>query len=132
MIEILAAAVVVLTGLYFVALGIGSFLAPASAERFLFGFASSAAAHYSELIIRLAVGASFIAHSPRMEFSSVFRLSGLIVVITTAVLLAVPWRRHQQFARQTVPYVARHMRLFGVASFALAALVVFAVIRGAA
>lgn len=132
MIGFLAMAVVVLAGLYFVALAIVSILAPARADRFLSGFAGSAPAHYSELMIRLAVGGSFLLHSPQMLFPAVFRLFGWTLVVTTAVLFAVPWQWHHRFAQRSVPHVVRHLRLFGVASFALGGFILTSVIRGAA
>lgn len=127
-IGLLASAVVVLAGLYLVALALVSFLAPGRAERFLYGFASSAAAHYFELMIRLAVGGSFVLHSPEMLVPPVFRMFGWILVITTAVLFAVPWRWHHRFAQKSVPYAVRHLRLFGVGSFVLGAFILTSVI----
>jgi uncharacterized protein YjeT (DUF2065 family) len=132
MIGILASAVVVLSGLYFVVLAIASFLAPGRVERFLSAFAGSAGAHYSELLIRLVVGGSFLLASPDMLFAPVFRLFGWVLVITTVVLFAVPWRWHHRFAQQTVPYAVRHLRLFGVASFVLGGFILTSVICGAA
>ena len=132
MIGILASAVVVLAGLYLVALALVSFLAPGRAERFLSGFAGSAAAHYLELMIRLAVGGSFVLHSPDMLFPLAFRMFGWILVLTTAVLFAVPWRWHHRFAQETVPYAVRHLRLFGVASFVLGGFILTSFIRGVA
>jgi uncharacterized protein YjeT (DUF2065 family) len=129
---ILASAVVVLAGLYFVTLAVASFLAPGRVERFLSGFAGSAAAHYAELVIRLVVGGSFLLQSADMLFPPVFRLFGWILVITTVVLFAVPWRWHHRFAQQTVPYAVRHLRLFGVASFVLGGFILTSVICGAA
>jgi len=131
MIGILASAVVVLAGLYLVALAIASLLAPGRVEHFLSCLVGSAAAHYSELGIRLVVGGSFLVHSPNMLFPPVFRLFGWILVMTTVLLLAVPWRWHHRFAQQTVPYAVRHLRLFGLASVVLGGFILTSVIRGA-
>lgn len=132
MIGILASALVLVTGFYFVALAIVSLVAAGRAERFLRGFASSAPAHYFELLIRLVVGGSILLHAPNMLFSSAFRLFGWILVITTVVLFAVPWRWHHRFAQKSVPHAVRHLRLFGLASLALGGFILASVILGAA
>jgi uncharacterized protein YjeT (DUF2065 family) len=64
-----------------------------------------------------------------MLFAPVFRLFGWVLVITTAVLFAVPWRWHHRFALQTVPYAVRHLRLFGVASCVVGGFILTSVIR---
>ena len=130
MIEVLALTVVVLTGLYFVALAIASLFMPALANRFLLGFADSALKHYVELFLRLAVGAALILYAPRMLFQDVFILFGWLLLVTTACLLLVPWRWHHRFAQQAVPRATRHITLIGLASLALGGLILAAVVRG--
>lgn len=132
MISIFASALVVLTGLYLVGLGSASLLAPAQAARFLLGFATSASAHYLELLVRLAVGGAFLHHAPQMRFSSVFVVVGWILLVTTAGLLLVPWRWHHRFAQRAVPRAVGHLGLIGVASLVLGSLVLAAAIAGAA
>jgi hypothetical protein len=130
MIHLLAAAVVVLTGLYLVALGVLSLAAPARARRFLSGFASSARIHYLELLLRVAAGGALVAYAPRMLFSAAHSLVGWILIITTVALLVVPWRWHRRFAQWGVPQALAHLGLLGIASLLLGALVVASVILG--
>ncbi len=132
MIGILASSVVVLIGLYLVGLASVALFAPARATRFLLGLAGSASAHYLELTIRLAVGCALLLHAPRMAFSGVFVVLGWVLVMTTAGLFAVPWQWHHRFAQQAVPHAIRHLRLVGMASFVFGALVLLAVMLGAA
>ena len=129
MIEALALGLVVLTAAYFIALAGVSLLIPASASRFLLGFAGSPFKHYTELFVRFLVGAALVLHAPRTVAPSVF---GWLLLVTTACLLLVPWRWHQRFARYAVPQAARHISLIGLASLALGGVMLVAVVLGSA
>lgn len=130
MITILATTVIVATALYFVGLGVVALAAPERATRFLHGFASSAKAHYVELLVRLAVGIAFLLRASTLPLPQVFTLFGGCLVITTACLFAVPWRWHRRFAERTVPHAVRHLRVFAVASLLLGSLVLAATLPG--
>ena len=132
MIEVLALAVVVLTGLYLIALAAVSLFMPTYANRFLLGFADSAFKHYAELFVRLMVGTALVLYAPRMLLPSAFTLFGWVLLVTTACLFLIPWRWHHQFAQQAVPRAARHITLVGLASLALGGLILAAVVRGSA
>jgi len=132
MIAFIASGVIVLTGLYFVCLGVTSIFAPARAARFLSGFASSAFKHYLELFIRLAIGWSLLVRAAHMPFSEVLVVFGWVLVVTTAGLLVIPWRWHHRFAQLSVPPVLRYLKIIGVVSVLLGTLVLAAVFRGVA
>lgn len=130
MIAALALTVVVLTAVYFVALGSAALFAPQGAARFLLGFAASAPRHYAELALRLVVGAALVVQAPRLLFADAFVLVGWGLLATTAGLLLVPWRWHRRFAADAVPRALRHLPLLGAASLALGALLITAVVAG--
>lgn len=132
MIEAMALGVVVLAGIYFIALATVSLLMPARASRFLLGFAGSAFTHYAELGLRLLVGTALVLHAPRMLFPGAFNLFGWVLLVTTACLLLVPWRWHHRFAQATVPRATRHITLIGLCSLLLGVLILAAVLRGGA
>jgi hypothetical protein len=127
----LASAVVYGTGLYLIALGVGSFVVPAFVRRFLLAFAGTPVAHYLELSLRLVVGAAFLAHAQFMSFHGLFTAFGWVLVGTTAVMFAVPWQWHQRFAERSVPRALRRLPLLGLASFALGSFIILAATRGA-
>lgn len=85
---LLALVGVSLAGLYFLGLAAVSFIAPASAQGFLLGFAGTASAPYLELTLRLAVGAAFVARAPLMMFPLTFGVFGWVLIVTSACLLA--------------------------------------------
>lgn len=130
MIVTLAALPVLVAALYFLTLGLVAFLAPARASGFLMGFATSAATHYLELVIRLVVGGAFIVRSPQMLFSEVFALFGWVLVLTTVGLLFVPWQWHRRFAQESVPRALRYLKLVAAASLALGGFVLVSLLAG--
>jgi hypothetical protein len=121
---------VCLAGLYFVCLAAVSFMAPARAKGFLLGFAGTASAHYFELALRIAVGAAFVVRAPLMLFPQTFSLFGWALILTSAGLLALPWRWHQRFAQQVVPHALRQLDLIAVVSLGLGAFVLVSVAMG--
>jgi hypothetical protein len=131
MLRTLTLGVVLLAGLYFVALAAVALLAPARAASFLLGFAGSARLHYLELVLRCIAGAAFVLQAPQMRFGDAFALFGWMLLLTTAGLVLVPWRRHRAFARRAVPYATRHLALVGIASAVLGGLVLAAALAGA-
>jgi hypothetical protein len=112
------AAGVLAGGIYLLALGVAAVTAPESTKRFLGGFASSARTHFTELFVRLAIGAAFIAAAPQMRFSTVFVVFGWVLVATTTMLLVMPWKLHHRFASWSVPLATRRMALFALGPLA--------------
>ena len=130
MINLFAAILVLLTGLYLIGLAAALLLSPARASRFLGGFASSNFTHYMELVLRLIAGGAILLSAPGMLFSCFFVILGWILVVTTVGLLAVPWQWHRRFARWGVPYATRNSRLVAAASFVFGGFVLASVILG--
>jgi hypothetical protein len=132
MIEAFALVVVVLAGVYLLALGAAALIVPVRAGRFLLGFAGSRPVHFTELALRLVVGAALVLHAPRMPVSAAFNLLGWLLLVTTACLLVVPWQWHHRFARHAVPRAIRHVTLIGLASLVFGGVILAAVARGGA
>jgi hypothetical protein len=132
MIERVSAAIVLLAALYLLGLAAISFIAPHRAARFLNGFASSPRVHFSEMLLRLIVGCAFVMNASRMLYSEAFWLFGWLLIVTTVVLLLLPWRWHHRFAQKVVPPITRHVWLFGIVSLPLGGAILFAVLRGGA
>lgn len=130
LIEVLALAIVVLAGLYLLALGAASLAVPVQASRFLLGFASTQAVHFAELLLRIVVGAALVLAAPRLFLPSAFDVFGWILIVTTVCLLLVPWRWHRRFAQHVVPTAVRYIKPVGVASLALGGVILAAVLRG--
>ena len=124
MLNALALLVVALAGIYFIALSALSLAAPERASHFLMGFASSAPAHYVELLVRVVVGLAFIAQAPFAPFPAPFAIFGWLLVGTSAALFLVPWRWHRSFAQRAVPQALRHLPLVAAVSLALGTFVI--------
>lgn len=123
-----AQAVVVAFALTLLAFSGTAAVRPAAAIRLLESFASSARAHYLEQGLRIAAGLALVVAAPAMAASGFFRLLGWTLIVTSAALLGVPWRRHQQFARRVLPPVVRHLKPYAVLVAAFAVLLIYGVI----
>ena len=128
--SVVAAVVVVTFGLSLIALLGVAFAKPAIAERFLTAFASSARTHYAEQVFRLLIGAAIVVRSPTMWQPKMFWLVGWAIVVSSAVLLCVPWQWHHRLGERMKPLVVRHLRLYAVGSFAFGALLLYGVFAG--
>lgn len=129
MTEYLAFAIVVVAGVYLVALGVGCFVRPNFAARFLLGFARSAFEHYLELALRVLVGASLVEMSGAPACPPIFNVFGWVLIVTSLLMFVMPWRWHQQFAQQAVPQALRYITLVGAASIMFGVALAWSVIR---
>ncbi|OYT91279.1 MAG: hypothetical protein CFE43_14385 [Burkholderiales bacterium PBB3] len=128
----LALTVVALAGLFLFGLGLLALAWPAKARSFLLGFAETAAKHYLELCVRLAIGAAFIFAAPRMAGPAVAEFAGWVLVLTTALMFLVPWRMHRAFAQRSVPQALAQLPLLGFASLAGGTAILWSVYTGSA
>ena len=128
--SVAAAVVVVAFGLSLIAFAGVAFAKPAIAERFLTAFASSARTHYVEQVVRLLVGAALVVRSPIMWQPKMFWLVGWAIVVSSAVLLCVPWQWHRRLGERVLPLLVRHLRLYAAGAFAFGALLLYGVFAG--
>lgn len=124
---LLAGIVVVAGGLCLIGFTGLVFVTPVTAKRFVMSFASSARAHYVEQACRLLLGTSLVVRSPVMWQPNMFRLMGWAIVITSLVLLLMPWQWHHRFAQRVLPRLVRHMTLYAVGTFAFGCLLLYGV-----
>jgi hypothetical protein len=128
--SLVAAVVVVAFGLLLVAFTGVTFAKPAMAERFLMRFASSARLHYVEQAFRLLIGAALVVLSPAMWQPNLFWLAGWAIIVSSVVLMCIPWQWHHRFGERVLPIVVRHVRLYAVGSLAFGVLVLYGVFAG--
>lgn len=129
--NVIALVIVISTGVYLLGLGVVAIFDKRRAAHFLESFASSAFAHYLELMIRLVVGFAFVIYSIEMPFSTEWRFFGWVIVASTVCLFLIPWQWHHRFAQRSVPHAIRYLKLFGAVSFALGIFVITCALHGA-
>lgn len=113
------ALVIVLTAaLYLLVLGGSALVRPAFARRFLGGFATTRRLHFTELALRILVGAALVITAPRMAVGTAALAFGWLLVGTSVGLALIPWRLHRRFAAWSVPQATEYLPLIGVASLA--------------
>ena len=126
----IAAVIVVLGGLWLIGLAAFSFAMPERAKDFLSRFASSAFSHFLEMFVRIIVGTAFVLSAAQMKFSVVFTVFGWTLILTSVVLLCVPWKLHRRFAEWSLPAATASMRLFGLVSFLGGVFILFSFFLG--
>lgn len=133
---VLSGSVVALFGLVLVGFAGLAFVRPGRADSFVQLFASTRRAHVTEQVVRLVFGAGLIHFSPMAFYPAGLRVLGWALVITSLLLLVLPWRWHFRFGRWAVPLVRRHLRLYAICALllglALLGAVVEAVVGGVA
>lgn len=129
MIEVLSGMLVVAFGVFLTGLAVLIAIRPLLAERFLRSFASSARAHYAEQTLRLIAGGAMVIFAPSMWHTDLFRVFGWLIVLSTVVLLLVPWRWHHELGKQVLPLVIRYMKVFALGAFGLGVLIFYGASR---
>ena len=118
-------------GLFLVGLTVVAFTKPAVAERFFMAFASSTRTHYAEQVVRLLIGAALIIRSGAMWQPKAFWFVGWAIVLSSLVLIVIPWQWHQRFGEEVRPMLIRHMKLFAVGLLAFGLLLIYGVFTAA-
>jgi len=125
--HLLSGSVVVAGAAFLIGLTVLVFAKPAVAEGFFRGFASSARTHFAEQILRVLFGGSLVIYSSAMSQPDVFRFIGWAIVISSVVLVVLPWQWHHRFGKAILPVLIQHMRLYAMGSFAFGAVILYAV-----
>ncbi|WP_373295234.1 DUF2065 family protein [Undibacterium macrobrachii] len=60
-----------------------------------------------------------------MLYSSIIRLFGWVFIVSTIVMLALPWKWHQRFSRKVVPYANQYLRPIGIVSIGIGFILVW-------
>jgi len=103
------------------------FAKPATAERFFRGFASSARTHFAEQTFRVVFGGSLMIYSSAMWQSVAFRIIGWLLVVSSVVLMLLPWQWHHRFGQKIMPRFIQLMWLYAIGSFAFGTIILYAV-----
>lgn len=124
----LATATVTVVVLFLFAQGVLALWRPDWVRAFLGGFAASARAHFLELLLRILAGLAFVQLAPGSAWPPALHAFGLLLIVTSTLLLFVPWRLHRRFAAWAVPMATRWMPGYALAcllaAFAAAAAMV--------
>lgn len=126
--HLLSGLVVVASATLFIAFTVLVFAKPATAERFLAGFASSARTHFAEQIFRVLLGGSLVIYSSAMWQTDIFQLFGWIIVVSSVTLMLFPWQWHHRLGKKILPVMIQYMRLYAICVFALGAVLLCAVL----
>ena len=129
--QVVAAGIVVFAGFFLIALAAMALSRPAVVRRFLLGFAKTATAHYSEMAARILVGGALVLASPRMLIPKFFLWFGMALLVSSILLLCLPWKWHRSMGERVLPRLVSLLGLVSLVSFLLGGLLVAATIAGA-
>lgn len=103
-------------------------LAKPKAIQFLKAFVKTPWHHFLEQTLRLIIGASIVVHAPHMAFSDLFGIFGWIIIITSLMLVGLPWRWHHTFAQKVIPTVIKFIQLYGILCLALGSFIIYSLV----
>ncbi|RDX36375.1 hypothetical protein DZA50_04745 [Kangiella sp. HD9-110m-PIT-SAG07] len=103
-------------------------LAKPKAIQFLNAFVKTPWHHFLEQTLRLIVGASIVVHAPNMAFSEFFGVFGWVIIITSLMLVGLPWRWHRTFAQKVIPTVIKFIQLYGILCLALGIFLIYSLV----
>jgi hypothetical protein len=121
--------VIVFFGLYLISLLVITILNKKIAVNYFSSFASSARAHYLEQIMRLIVGISMLFFSKSMLYAQFFALFAWIIIITTIVLILIPWTWHHKLGKRVIPMTIQNLEFYALLASIFGVFILYCVIR---
>lgn len=110
-----------------IALGGVALIRPAAMEGFIRSFANSKKAHVVEMFWRLSLGASLVLLSNNMWQPKLFLVLGWTLIVSSTLLLILPWRFHQSIGARVIPTLVRFLQLYAVGVIAFGSLLLYGV-----
>lgn len=98
MITLAAQYLIVISGLWLIVAGIIMFAKPITAKNIIAKAGSTIFINYAELGLRGLWAMAIILYAPLSKFQSFFELFGIMLGITTFILLLIPRNWHARFA----------------------------------
>lgn len=111
---ILARTLIILSGLWLIAVSLFMIYRPLRALGALSNFASTNLINYTEISLRMLVGVAFIMAAREWQMSFLFNMFGWFLAISAAILFVVPRKWHHNYAL----YWSRKLTPFYVRAFA--------------
>ena len=112
-----------------IALGGITLVRPASMEGFVTSFANSRKAHLVEMVWRLSLGVSLVLLSNNMWQPTLFLVLGWTIIVSSTLLLILPWRFHQSIGTRVIPTLVRFLRLYAVGVIGFGLLLLYGVLQ---
>lgn len=128
LVETTVTALVWLSVLWLFALALLCVWAPALATDVLSAFARTRRGHFIEQGLRIVAGGAFWLHAQHTVFVTMFRALGAVLIVSSMVLMLLPWRWHRRFAEQVVPPIVRHLNVYAVAALSLGLCISYALV----
>ena len=128
MISFASLAIIISFALANLLVAVFSLTKPSLAKRILNAFAATFQLHFLEMAVRIIIGAAMIFYAGNMKFPVFFHIFGIILIVTSIIMLFVPWRYHQRFARFVLRPLIQNVWVFGILSLPLGLFVLYSLI----
>lgn len=90
--------IIIVFGIFFIAVGLIMLLAPKTARQILRKAGSNNFINYAEITIRMIPAAALILYANFSKYPEVFKIFGWIMLITSLILYFVPRQIHHKFS----------------------------------
>ena len=125
---LLSGSVMVIFGLYLISLLGITIFNKAIAVSYFSSFASSARAHYLEQVLRLIVGLAMLSFSKSMLYAQFFQLFAWIIIISTIVLILIPWTWHNKLGKRVIPLTIKNLKFYAVSASVFGVFILYCVV----
>ena len=127
--ELLAGSITTIFGLYLISLLIITITNKEKAVNYFSSFASSAKAHFLEQSLRLIVAISILIFSKSMLYSLGFEIFGWIIIISTIILILMPWTWHNKFGKWAIPFTIRNLYFYAVSASIFGIFILYCIVK---
>ena len=121
--------IVVLFGVFLIAVGFLMLLSPNKARDFIRKAGSTNFINYTEITIRIIPAAGLVLYAEFSKFPEAFKLLGWFMIATSFVLYFVPRKMHHNYALRSAELLKPgYVRLISPFSMAFGGLLIYAVV----
>jgi len=125
----LAQYIVLLFGIFLIAVSIFMFVCPKTAKLYLSKAASTNLINYSELSLRGICGIGIVLSAELSKFPEFFQVFGTFMVITAAILFFIPRKWHARYAIWTSEKLSvTYLRILSPLSLTFGIFLIYAVV----
>lgn len=125
---LLSGSVMMIFGLYLISLFVITISNKALAVNYFSSFASSARAHYFEQLLRLIVGLAMLSFSKSMLYAGFFELFAWIIIVSTIVLILMPWTWHHNLGKKVIPLTIKNLKFYAVSASLFGVFILYCII----
>jgi len=119
---------IILSGIWLIFISGFMFAKPKTVSHYFKKAASTNFINYVEISLRCIWGIALVLYAELSKFPELFRIFGLILIVTSLILFFIPRKWHARYAVWSVTLIEPYMRVAAPFSFTLGIYIIYAVI----